>query len=231
MRRFVSGKVLIFAFLVFCFSTEGRATDLPFHFTKDQALQQMDNDIPYTPEKDLQKDEWIMSPPSRLELIIYFMAQYFEKEANRYWAYNERKISSNFEKQSESDLTPIIDARVIFNLEKDAIAVSFSIDGLGKPKKPMKEVCGSVLDAVTKIVNSEGYSYQRTFLKPFILKDYSDPEIGKIVKKLEKNIIFAVYITSQYEGKHYSVRCADIPGQDRHYSKGSFQLKKIDPAN
>ena len=88
--------ISLFGLLLFGFSNVCLGEELPFPFTADQNTKNEDmNQIPI--EKDIQIDNWFMSPPTRLELLTYAIDQYFKKQVTEFWDDKLINIEKDFE--------------------------------------------------------------------------------------------------------------------------------------
>ena len=86
-------SISLFALLLFSVSSVCLGEELIFPFTVDQNTK--NEDISQIPaEKDIQNDNWFMSPPTRLELLTYAIDQYFKKEVAELWDLYSKKIEN-----------------------------------------------------------------------------------------------------------------------------------------
>jgi hypothetical protein len=225
-------SVSLFALLLFTFSNVCPAEELIFPFTVDQNTKNEDiNQL--LAEKDIQSDKWFMSPPTRLELLTYSIDQYFQKEVANLW--HMIKIEKYFEQQYRYGSVQV-EANVRFYSDKDMFGATVSITGLGKPKKPMKEVCSEILNLMDSSLKGGGYLYQNTFLRTFIQGDPRDPEVVRIAEKLRKNFLVMVILEAKFDKEQdadviprdfYEMRCYKSPEETQvHYSKRSFRLER-----
>jgi hypothetical protein len=228
-------KILIsfFVLLLFSFSNVCLGEELLFPFTVDQNIKNEDiNQIPV--EKDMQNDKWFMSPPTRLELLTYFIDQYFKKEFAKYWSLNSKEIEKYFEQGVRPFDIVLEDAFVLFNSAKDMFSANVTISNLGKPKKPMKETCCEILNSMSLRLEGGGYLYQNTFLGPFIQKGADDPEIVRIAEKLQKNFLVGVRLEAIFgkdqDGKPRDLYIMDcyklLEEKEVHYRKQAIRLKR-----
>lgn len=220
---------LFFALLMFSFSTVCWGEELIFPFTVDQNTK--NEDIAQIPvEKDIQTDKWFMSAPTRLELLTYAIDQYFQKYVADNW--KRRDIEKYFEPRVD----PIsVRAEVRFYSDMDIFGAGVSIQNLGKPKKPMKEVCSEVLNSfIFAYLEGGGFLYQNTFLSPFIQKSPTDPELIRIAEKLRRNFLLSVTLEVSFDKEQnviprdlYRMQCYKFPGvKEVHYRKQAFRLEK-----
>lgn len=225
-------SVSLFPLLLFAFTSICPAQELVFPFTVDQNIK--NEDIRQIPaNKDIQTDKWFMSPPTRLELLTYVIDQYFQKEVADLW--QMVTIEKYFEKQYRY-ASVAEEAGVYFDSAKDVFVASVNVTGLGKPNKPMKEVCSDVLTLMDSSLRGDGYLYQNRFLGAFIQGDPADPEIKRIVEKLRKNFLLVVSLNASFDKEkqadtlprdHYIMQCYNSPEEKLvHYSKRAFRLEK-----
>jgi hypothetical protein len=205
---------------------------LVFPFTVDQ--QTKSEDITQIPvEKDIQTDKWFMSPPTRLELLTYIIDQHFKKEFAKDWKFHSKEIEKYFERGPVGFFSE--DASVSFNSSKDIFVACITIEDLGKPKKPMKEACSEVLNSsIFRHFEGGGYLYQNTFLSPLVQESSTDPEIVRIVEKLQKNFLFLVTLKARFDKEQtdfprdiYAMQCYKFAGDKKvHYRKETRRLKR-----
>jgi hypothetical protein len=225
-------SILLFGLLMFSLSSLCLGEELIFPFTVDQ--QTKSEDITQIPvEKDIQTDKWFMSAPTRLELLTYAVDQYFQKHLAETWEYDREEIEKNFEPRARR--FPVrAEAMVRFDSDKDIFVVDVAIKNLGKPKKPMKEVCSKVLNSfIFAYLDGSGFTYQNTFFSPFIQKSPIDPEVVRIVEKLRKNFLLSVVLQASFDKEQtdiprdlYFMRCYRFAGEKEvHYNKQTLRVK------
>jgi hypothetical protein len=214
------------ALLLFSFSNVCLGEELIFPFTVDQNTKNEDmSQVPR--EKDLQNDKWFMSPPTRIELLTYVIDQYFKKEVAEFWKHDSVKIENYFERRSGPSVSVRADADVSFSSTDDMFVAAVRITYLGKPKKPMKEVCSEVLDSVSFPLVGGGYLYQNRFLGPFIQKGADNPEIIRIVGKLRNNFFVTVILEASFDKNFYTMGCYKLPEEKKvHYYKQAYRLER-----
>jgi hypothetical protein len=219
-------SISLFALFLFSVSSVCLGEELIFPFTVDQNTK--NEDMSQTPaERDIQNDNWFMSPPTRLELLTYEIDQYFKKEVAELWGLDSAKIENYFERRSRPFGSIRAEANVGFYSAKDMFLATVRIENLGKPKKPMKEVCGEILDLMSFSLKGGGYLYQNRFLGPFIQKGADDPEIIRIVEKLRKNILLTVILEASFDKNFYTMGCYKLPEEKEvHYYKRAFRLER-----
>ncbi len=229
-------KILISFFVLFLFSFSNicLGEELIFPFTVDQNTKS--EDITRIPvEKDIQIDKWFMSAPTRLELLTYAIDQYFKREVADNWKFYRKEIEKYFEPRRAPLFSVEANAMVGFSGDMDIFSASVTIENLGKPKKPMKEVCSEVLNSfIFAYLDGGGNLYKNTFLSPLIQKFPTDPEIDRIVEKLQKNLLLSVTLRASFDKEQsdmprdfYTMRCYKFAGKKEvHYWKESFRIKK-----
>ncbi len=226
-------SISLFAFFLFSVSGVCLGEELIFPFTVDQHIKSEDiTQIPV--EKDIQTDKWFMSAPTRLELLTYAVDQYFQKDFAEKWELYKIEIEKYFEPRARP-FSVHASAMVRFYSDKDIFGAGVKIEDLGKPKKPMKEVCSKVLNSlIFASLDGGGYSYQNTFLSPFIQKSPTDPEVFRIVEKLRKNFLLSVTLEASFDKEQnamprdfYRMHCYKFAGEKEvHYYKQSFRLDR-----
>ncbi len=219
-------SISLIALFLFSVSSVCLGEELIFPFTVDQNTK--NEDMSQAPkEKDIQNDNWFMSPPTRLELLTYAIDQYFKKEVAEFWHLDSAKIENYFERRSRPSDYVRAEADVGFYSADDMFLAKVRIGNLGKPKKPMKEVCGEVLNLMSFSLQGLGYSYQNKFLGPFIQKSAVDPEIIRIVEKLRKNVLVTVILEASFDRNFYTMGCYKSPEEKEvHYYKRAFRLER-----
>lgn len=229
-------SILLFAFLFFSFSSICLGEEPTFPYTADQHTKNEDI-TQISAEKDIQTDKWFMSAPTRLELLTYAFDQYLKKEFSEAWeGYLEADIQKYFEPQVRRSGPPVramTDAGVSFYSPKDIFVVGVKISELGRPKKPMKEVCSQLLNSFLFRFDGSGYLYQNTFLGPFIQTSATDPEILRIVERLRKNVLLTVTLEARFDEEKvdfprdlFIMQCYKFAGEKEvHYRKQSLRLK------
>jgi hypothetical protein len=226
-------KYFIFLALLFSSCCEiCLAQEMIFPFTVDQNTKNEDIKQLLQANKDIQTDKWFVSPLTRLELLTYIMDEYFQKEINRWHMVTiEKYFEPQYRHASVEEK-----GNVYFSSTGDVFVATVSVTGLGKPNKPMKEVCSEILNSVDTLFMGGGYLYHNTFLRTFIQGDPYDPEIKRIAEKLEKKIIVGVSLEASFDKeKHadtrpqdfYTMQCIKTPEEKQiHYSKSSYTIAK-----
>ena len=207
--------------------------ELVFPFTVDQNIKS--EDITQIPtERDIQNDKWFMSPPTRIEFLTYIIDQQLKKEFEQYWEYSKEKIERYFEPLPRRFVS--VRTSVWFWREKDIFVAAVEIDGLGKAKKPMKEVCDELIKGISLWFPGHyaGYWYENKFLGPFIQTSPNDPELLQIVSKLQRNFLVRVKLESSFDQRkdsfptdYYIMQCYKCPEEkETHYSKQTFRISR-----
>jgi hypothetical protein len=226
-------SILLFGLLMFSLSSLCLGEELIFPFTVDQ--QTKSEDITQIPvEKDIQTDKWLMSTPTRLELLTYAVDQYFQKHLAENWELYREEIEKDFESRARG-FSVRASTMVRFDSDKDIFFASVKIENLGKPKKPMKDVCSKVLNSlIFAYLDGGGFLYLNTFLSPFIQKSPTDPELVRLAGKLQKNFLLVVNLEASFDKEQsniprdlYFMRCYKFAGEKEvHYNKQTFRLKR-----
>ncbi len=225
---------LIILLILLLFTTPSFSEELEFLFSTDQKIKSEDIKEKTSSEQDISDDSWFSSPPTRLELLTYSLDQFFKKQFEVMWKHDySKKIDKLFEKTSVS--LADAEASATFNKENDVFVLGVQIDGLGKPKEPMKNFCDDIINYIELIFGNKpgGYYFQNTFLRSFIFGSYDDPQVLRIVNLLRNNLLIVVSLESVYENEKdrksrdmYILRGYKfLQEKEIHYSKHAFPLK------
>jgi len=223
---------LIIAFILLLVATPSSSKELKFLFTTDQNIKTEDiGKIPVN--KDIVNDNWFTSPPTRLELLTYTLDQYFQKKFEKFWEDYQINLDEYFERRKDKFTSVTADASVCFYSEKDVIVTKVNIDGLGKPKKPMKDFSDNIMGYISFLIYKPGYLFQRQFLRPFTFGSHNDPKESRAGELLQKNILLLVTLESQYgeevkgiPSDFYDFQCYRFLNEkENHYSKQAVSAK------
>lgn len=224
--------------ILLSFATLSFSEELEFLFSTDQRIKSEDIRGKTSSEQDISDDSWFSSPPTRLELLTYSLDQFFKKRFEVMWKHDySKKIDKLFEKTSVGQTSVSLadaEASATFNKENDVFVLGVQIDGLGKPKEPMKNFCDDIINYIDRIFGIPvGYGFQNTFLRSFIFGSYDDTQVLRIVNLLRNNLLIVVSLESVYENEKdrksrdmYILRGYKfLQEKEIHYSKHAFPLK------
>ena len=166
---------------------------VPFLFSEDEQLDQTEVTEAIPRSKDLQTDPFLNAPMTRLEYLLTQLESHINNETSLV----RREVSEGF----ESDPRETYGATVsIAGFAKYArgigrIMVGYRIEGLGRPKKPMRITCDKLLAGLKHAAPqvADGYSYHNTILGVLAQEDYA--AYTPALQKLAKNIVHKVRLT------------------------------------
>ena len=233
---------LIILLILLLFTTPSFSEELEFLFSTDQKIKSEDIKEKTSSEQDISDDSWFSSPPTRLELLTYSLDQFFKKQFEVMWKHGySKKIDKLFEKTSVGQTSvslAVAKASATFNKENDIFVLGVQINGLGKPKEPMKNFCDDIINYIELIFGNKpgGYYFQNTFLRSFIFGSQDDPQVLRIINLLRNNLLIVVSLESFYDyenekdGKsrdmYFLKGYKFLQEKEIHYSKQAFSLKK-----
>ena len=228
----ITGLLMALFLLAVMFENIAQADDLKFSFTVDQNIKSEDiKNIKSGSEIPL--NSWLNSPPTRVELLCYVFDQHCKSTFSSYKDIYDGEIRRYFD---PVDMpyglnVPRQEVGVSFLKEKGVFVLVGSFKNLGKPKKPMKDFCNTMLKSLEMHFGGGGFSYQNTILGPFIQTNGMDPEVVKIAEMVRNNLLLAVSLESTFGNKkghlisdHYYLQCYKTIQEDKiHYSKSTFR--------
>jgi hypothetical protein len=186
-------------FLLFIFPADSISKELPFLFSVDQNVKSDNPKDIIKPNKNILSNNWFNSPPSRLELLTYFMNQYLEDELKESEDYFANTADKYFERGKIAFF--LYNANVLFDKNMGVFVAKVNLDHAGKPKKPIKEFCDEILGYISIKFSGQGYYLANQFLGPFMFDSFDDPEVKEIVNLLRNNLIVMVSVVSSYKSK------------------------------
>ncbi len=224
-----------------------------FPFTIDEQVQDYkeDENIISIESKELNSDKYWNTPLTRLDYILFQLKKAADKNQNKLikvYSDGSSLLRSNFERYENLKKSqeffgkykePQVKNNIFFDEKKGKIVVMFQIDDVGKPKKPMKEICAKILDL--NIIGSwgmpdqkmSGYLYHNTLLNElFRGGDFDD--YTEHLQKIADNIAYALSITSTISNSLekrdedvLSMTCFKLSNNNEiDYRKRSYKFKE-----
>ena len=116
---------------------------VPFLFSEDEKLDQTEVTEAIPRSTDLQTDPFLNAPMTRLE----YMLTQLESHINNQTSLVRREVSEGFESDPREayGATVSIAGYARYAREIGRIMVGYRIEGLGRPKKPMRITCDKLL--------------------------------------------------------------------------------------
>ena len=183
----------------------------PFPFTVDDKVKEYDEKEQiitiFSSTADIKKDKFWNEPFTKLDYILMQIKNHADKKSKQ--VLNGIAIKEYFDKYENKkkyhklfgrykDIQ--VDNSVFFNEKKGKIIVNFTINDVGKAKKPMSEICESLLkyDLINYPLPSQkmiGYTYHNALLNELYRGDgYENYDAH--LKKIADNLVYILSITS-----------------------------------
>ena len=224
-----------------------------FPFTIDEQVQDYkeDENIVSIESKELNSDKYWNTPLTRLDYILFQLKRIADENQNKLikvYSDGSSLLRSNFERyenlKKSQDLfgkykEPQVRNSIFFDEKKGKIVAMFQIEDVGKPKKPMKEICAEILDL--NIIGGlgmpdqrmTGYTYHNILLNELFRGGNFD-DYTKHLKKIADNIVYALAITSTISNSLekrdedvLSMTCFKLTNNDEiNYRKWSYKFKE-----
>lgn len=180
--------------------------DPKFLFQEDHSVK---NDEPLQNQKNnsIEKDEWLNSPPTRLELIIHLMNLHYEKKISISEKEIKKVLINTFE--APKKYGPSIFSSAFYDENSGCVNTLLTITNLGKPKQPMIKTCEYFLNSFFMMrspymnktsINTNSKEYHES------LDSYSIPCIAD-ERVISENLINRVFLQSDYDGKKFNIEC------------------------
>ena len=248
MKKILS---LIFVSLLLSWNAYADEKDPIFPFTIDDQIQNSndDEDIINSKSNLLSSDKYWNTPLTKLDYYLMqlknkadetskeielihsdgsgYLLNYFEK-IERLKKYH--KLFGKYENFRVSN-------NVYYNESKGKIIIGFSINDVGKAKKPMKELCKTLLEKDLRLrgMPDQSFSspvYYRMLLNQLYLGENRKDQDKKI-KKIADNMVDWVSITSKVstnleknDYKMFSISCFKLSDEEEIiYRKWSYERK------
>jgi len=247
--------ILFFTFFYFFFNIKGNAyadeKDPIFPFTIDEQIQNHKDgeDVINSKSNLLSSDKYWNTPLTKLDYYLMqlkdkadetskeielihsdgsgYLLNYFEK-IERLKKYH--KLFGRYEDFRVS-------SDVYYNESKGKIIIGFSIDNVGKAKKPMKELCKTLLEKDLRLRGMPDQSFSSPVYYRMLLNQLyrgeDQKELNKQVKKIADNMVYRVSITSTVstssekdDYKMFSISCFKLSDEEKIiYRKWSYERK------
>lgn len=241
-------KLIILIILPLCIinSSNAELPAPPFEFTVDEKISDWEDTDTFKNVKKSSKiinDEFWNQPLTKLDYVLIQLKQLADerldsitdKSMSEYFEKNEYK--KEYQKTFGKYKTLNLDNDVYFDKEKGKIIIGFEIDGLGKAKQPMSEICQNILELylISFVMPKKErgmWFYHNTLLNELYRGDqyenYSDN-----LKNIANNIIYILKLTSEIEFDHeldvdfFTMACI-LPVESGKYEfrKSSFSLRQ-----
>jgi hypothetical protein len=199
--------------------------EMPFLFTDDQTAPQSDlADI--KPSDVLRTDAYLNGPMTRLE---YFLSQ-MEVALNDELSISgvKHRLAERFEPGRPPFAPERVRGGARYSQLSGKIMVAYTIEGLGRPRSPMRDACKEILKLLEHTVRQDnlGFSLHNTLLGVLAHTDY--PAYTPMLQKVASQIVHRVAITSSTEegNVHHTFACQRV-SKDAPitYEKFSYKLK------
>jgi hypothetical protein len=204
----------------------GNEVKVPFLFTDDQAVPQTDLAKDMTPSDVLRTDAFLKAPMTRLEYMLTRMETALNSETTV--AALKDVMRERFERPRRPLNEESVRGFAGYSDRSGRVLVGYAIEGMGRPRRPMRDACQEVLNWVGRKLPHENMLYllHNTLLGVLGQKDHHayTPMLGKLAAQF----VHRVHISSETEeGKvHHTIACQrtrkDGPVS---YDKFSFRLK------
>ncbi len=178
-------------------ATLAQESKVPFLFHEDENLDQTEVTKAIPRSTDLQSEPFLNSPMTRLEYILTQLESHINNETNLV----RREVSDGFEPDSRKPFSPTVSIAgyARYAREVGRIIVEYKIEGLGRPKKPMRITCDKLLAQLKHIAPQAApdYLYHNTLLGVLAQDDFA--AYTPTLQRLAKNIVHKVRLDSRTE--------------------------------
>lgn len=220
----------LFVALVLLLPTVADASDnkvkVPFLFTDDQAVPQTDLAQDMTPSDAIRTDVYLNAPMTRLEYMLTRMDAALNGE--NVLAIILAELGQRFDRPKHPVHRESVRGFAGYSERSGRVLVGYSIEGMGRPRSPMRDACNEVLQWIDRTLPYVplGYTLHNTLLGVLAQKEY--PTYSPMLQKLATQFVYRVKITSHTEdGKvHHTFACQKTAKDSPvTYDKFSFRLK------
>jgi hypothetical protein len=218
---------LVFFGVFYIASSSAKTTkvDVPFLFKEDQQAKSVDLITTVKESNELKSDPFLSSPLTYLDYILIKIEERLNNQ-------NDIQIMTNSYQNDFESLIQLgrqekikIEGNARFH--KGKVIVGYTISNVGKPKKPLVEICKNTLAWLQQNAPQElyGYTYHNTVLGILAQKESAYDES---LRKLANNIIHRITINSETDnGKtnHDMICWRENVKSEIQYQKQSFKIK------
>jgi hypothetical protein len=197
---------LVFSFAV-AITVTSTAVATDFLFSEDNQITASTDQFlsSVQPKALLRQDKWLNEPLTRLDYVLMKIEAEMPERLN-FWA--RQLVSDSFEKGTGD---PDVTFRAGYYEAKQRLILSVDFKRVGKPKKPMKEVCKSILTYLGTMYpqGPAGFLWENIALG--ILARGDESLYQNSIPALFKSVMHMADITSFYDtgGKTsmFSIKC------------------------
>lgn len=199
---------------------------VPFLFSQDQAVRQTSDQFNagVEPRPKLKPDDWLNAPLTRLDYILMRLDKELDDRAK---SLPQVVFRDSFEPEFVG-MAPAIEFSVGYSDEKARLVVSARADGLGRPKKPMKDACDTLISAIEQIVPVKepiGYTWHNNALGQL---QRGDGDYNTIIDDLKKRVLIVASVSAAYSENgtrlFFQLGCRHEMGKPTEYYKYSSTL-------
>jgi hypothetical protein len=143
----------------------------------------------------LPNDKWFSEPLTRLDYILMNMQSHLN--AAQFIKHTLEDLSKKSFENTKSD--PSISYNVGYKEPKGRIVIAATIDANGKPKKPMREICETVLETLKMAypISPFGYAWHNNALG-ILQRDDADL-YNKVVLELIESAVLSAKLNTAYQ--------------------------------
>ena len=205
MKRFKGNSiraclVATLSLLPLATATLAQEVKIPFLFTDDDKLDQTSDLIAVIPKfNDLQADTFLNAPMTRLEYMLTKLEAHIDSKSDTYFVRDP--LSEGFEPHLKSDdFSVSITSYAKYARELGRIIVGYRIEGLGRPKKPMRATCDKILSGLEATAPQVdfGYLYYNTVLG-VLTQEMDNAKYSPSLRSLAKSMVYSVTLESHRE--------------------------------
>ena len=218
--------IALIATLLTASQARGNEVGVPFVFTQDQSAPQTDLIQDMTPTNALRIDPYLNASMTRLEYMLTRMEFALNSEIDI--AVVREVMTKNFERLARPLHPESIRGFAWYSDQSGRVLVGYSIEGMGRPRVPMRETCELILRGVGYTLPHEhaGYTLQNRLLG--VLYQKEPGAYTAVLAKLAAQFVHRVKISAETEdGKvHHTFVCQRTTKDGPvTYAKNSFRLK------
>lgn len=151
------------------------------------------------PKSLIKENEWLNAPMTRLDYVLMTIEAELNKSASQaalnYVPHSFEPQSEPFARRARADFV------VRYNESIGRLILRGEIRDVGKPKKPMKEYCESMLSFISGLYPAEslGYLWQNTALGVLLRDNSANPIYVDAADRLARSAVYLFNIQSVYK--------------------------------
>jgi hypothetical protein len=203
---------------------------IPFLFSRDSQIKQSPRDLADSIESSsaIRGDKWLNAPLTRLDYVLMKIESRLNEDIP---GYVQQFVREYFEPDRFLSIGPLVDISARYLAEKGRLLIIADIIYGGRPKKPMRDFCESVMGRIelSYPARVSGFAWLNNALGILMRDETRLREYVAIVQKLAESAVIEVSVKDGYrigsESGFFQVTCMrQRPGGPIAFSKYSSKL-------